>query len=122
VVVNDVLAKTPGVTAVKVDRKAKDQVTFEAKDEKTAQEALNAFVKSGLCCTVTVGTNKLTAAPVTVEAKGDELIVKGVHICCGACTKAVKALFKDANVTVNGTGAQRDVVITGKGLNGQTVL
>jgi hypothetical protein len=59
---------------------------------------------------------------VLVTLKGDELTVTGVHVCCGACTKAVNALFKDAKVTVSGTGAMKNVTVSGSNLDGQVLL
>jgi len=120
--VTGILGKVDGVSGVKVDRKAADKVTFTAKSEKDVDAALAALVKGGFCCEVTAGTKKMSPPKTKVTAMGDELTVKGVHLCCGACVTAVKGLFKDATITVSGTGTQRDMTISGKGLNGQSVL
>jgi periplasmic mercuric ion binding protein len=120
--VSTVLGKVEGVSSIKVDRNAADKVTFEAKSEKTAEDAMAALVKAGFFPEVTVGGKKLVPAKQTVTATGDELTVKGVHLCCGACVTAVKGLFKESTITVSGSGAQRDMTISGKMLNGQTVL
>jgi periplasmic mercuric ion binding protein len=120
--VRGILDKVEGISAVKVDRKADDKVTFQAKDEKAASAALAALVKGGFLPTVTAGDKKLIPEKVTVNVKGDEITVTGVHVCCGACVKAVTALFTDAKVTVPGSGTMRDVIVSGKNLDGQAVL
>jgi copper chaperone CopZ len=120
--VRNILAKVDGVTAVKVDRKADDKVTFEAKDEKAASAALAALVKGGFMPMVTAGDKKLVPEKVAVDVKGDEITVSGVHVCCGACVKAVSGLFTDSKVTVAGSGAIREVIVRGQNLDGQTVL
>jgi hypothetical protein len=120
--VMDILGKVPGISAVKVDRKAADKVTFEANTEGEAKQALDALIKGGLCCSVTAGAKTLAADAPKVDVKGDVLVIKDVHVCCGACTKAIRGLFKDATITVSGTGAQKDVTIAGKNLDGKVVL
>jgi hypothetical protein len=120
--VREILGGVKGVSEVKVDRKAADKITFTADSEATANDAFTALVKGGFACEVTAGTKKLAAPKTAVNVKGDEITVAGAHVCCGACVKAVKALFKDADVTVNGQGTIRDIVVKGKNLDGQTVL
>jgi periplasmic mercuric ion binding protein len=120
--VKQILGKAEGITAVKVDRKAADKITFEATTEKAANDALMALVKGGFCCEVTAGTTKMSPPKVMVNLKGDEITVVGAHMCCNSCIKAVEGLFKDAKVTVTGKGVIRDVTISGKNLDGQTVL
>jgi periplasmic mercuric ion binding protein len=122
--VQSILSKVDGVTAVKIDRKAADKVTFEASSDKVANDAVTALLHGGFACEVTAGDKKLTAPKIMVSLKSDQVTVTGAHVCCGACIKAVTALFKDSNATVavNGTGTIRDIVVSGKNLDGQTVL
>jgi copper chaperone CopZ len=119
--VKAILGKVEGVSDVKVDRKAADKVTFTAKSQKEANVALEALVKGGFCCSVTAGAQKMTPTIAKVDYKADAITFNDVHICCGACTTAVKGLFTDAKVTVSGKGAQKSVTITGKNLDAQVV-
>jgi len=120
--VKSILGKVDGISAVKVDRKAADKVTFEAATDRAANDALTALVNGGFCCEVTAGAKHIMAPKVMVNLKADSITVKDVHVCCNACTKALKAMFKDDAVTVAGSGTQKDVTIAGKNLDGQTVL
>jgi periplasmic mercuric ion binding protein len=120
--VKEILGNVKGVSAVKVDRKAADKVTFTAESEAVANDALTALHKGGFACELTAGSKKFSAPKTMVNVKGDEIVVTGSHVCCGACIKAVKALFKDAEITVNGTGTIRDIIVKGKNLDGQVVL
>ncbi|HYV38724.1 MAG TPA: heavy metal-associated domain-containing protein [Gemmataceae bacterium] len=119
--VKAILGKVDGVSNVKVDRKAADKVTFTAKSDKEAKVALDALIKGGFCCDVTAGSKNMKPEIAKVDFKGDSVTFNDVHICCGACTTAVKGLFTDAKVTVNGKGAQKSVTITGKNLDAQVV-
>src|SRR5262249_35165779 len=116
----EILGKVDGVSKVSVDRPNK-RGTFEAKSDKAASDAYNALMKGGFYCTLTQG-DKSSATSSSVNLKADTITVKNVHACCGQCVKALKALFKDAEVTVEGTGSQKDVTIAGKNLEGQAVL
>jgi periplasmic mercuric ion binding protein len=120
--VKEILTGVKGVSDIKVDRKAADKITFTAESEATANDALTALYKGGFACQVTAGTKKFESPKSMVTAKGDEITVAGSHVCCGACIKAVKALFPNDEITVNGTGTIRDIVIKGKNLDGQVVL
>jgi periplasmic mercuric ion binding protein len=120
--VRQILGKVDGLSNVKVDRQAADKVTFEAKSQKEANDALAALVKGGFCCEVTAGDKKITPAKTMVNLKGDELTIVGAHMCCNACINAAKKLFPNATVTVTGDGIIRDVNISGKNLDGQTVI
>jgi len=120
--VKGILSKVDGVSAVKVDRKAADKVTFEAKSEKEAKAALEALAKGGFCCSMNAGGSEMKPSVVKLDTTADSLTFTDVHVCCGACTTAVKGLFKDATVTVKGTGAQKTVTISAKGLEAQKVL
>jgi copper chaperone CopZ len=120
--VTNILAKVDGVAAVKVDRKAADKVTFDAKSDKVAGDAFNALVKGGFYGKFSAGGKDVAVATPKVDAKGDELTFTGVHMCCNACVKAMKGLFSESKVTITGSGAMRDVTISGKSLDGQAVL
>ena len=119
--VTEILTNVNGVTKITCDRKGK-AVTFEAKDKKTADDAVAALLNGGFIGKMTVDGKDIPITNKELKFKADEISVKNVHICCGQCTKAVNALFKDAKVTVSGKGAQKDVVISGKNLDADEVL
>jgi hypothetical protein len=48
--------------------------------------------------------------------------VTNVHACCGMCHKAIKGLFKDATVKIDGTGPQRTITIEGGDLYAGSVI
>jgi hypothetical protein len=54
--------------------------------------------------------------------KADMVKVERVHVCCRACQTEINRLFKDAKVTYGGTGAQKTVTVSGKGLDPAEVL
>jgi hypothetical protein len=47
---------------------------------------------------------------------------KDVHVCCKQCQNAIGDLFKDAKISYEGKGPQRDIKISGKGLEKTAVL
>src|SRR5580765_8059161 len=65
--VKAILGKDQGVSAVNVDRKAADKITFEAKSAKEAKDALDALEKGGFCCSVTAGAQKMTLTTTKVD-------------------------------------------------------
>ncbi|GIW81993.1 MAG: hypothetical protein KatS3mg105_3800 [Gemmatales bacterium] len=81
-----------GIAGVKpaCDTKAKT-VTITAKDEEAAQKALNALAAAGFHGTT--DNDKLAIKDDSGAKKGKvkRITVSGVHNCCGACCKALKA-------------------------------
>jgi copper chaperone CopZ len=117
-----ILKDVEGITDAKCDIKEKT-VSFTAKDQKAAEAAVAALYKGGFAGEGKFGDAKL-GGKVAKKTEGtvDSVTVKEVHACCGQCTKALKALFPTAMVTVQGSGAQRDVIVAGSGLNVGEVL
>ncbi len=116
-VVGKLLGKVDGVSDVKADSKTK-MVTFTAKDEKAAKAGLKALIDGGLFGSATSDGKELKV-DVAVPAKGDKadvVVVKDVHVCCGACQNGIKGTFKDAKISFEGKGPQRTVRIEGAGL------
>jgi copper chaperone CopZ len=114
--VGAILAKVDGISEVKCSVKDKT-VTFMAKDKAATQKALEAMVAGGFAGSAKFGDANLTQAIRKPEGKANEVVVKGVHACCGQCHKAIKGLFPDAKVTFAGSGPQRDVTIVGTDLS-----
>ncbi len=77
----------------KCDQKAKT-VTITAPDDKAAQKALDALAAGGFHGDT--GSKDLTIKEDSGAAKGKvkTLTLTGVHNCCGACCKAIKATVK----------------------------
>lgn len=86
---NETLKGVDGVTG-KVDAKAKT-ITITAKDDATAQKAIDALAAAGFHGET--GNGKVTVKDDSgVKAgKVKTLTITGVHNCCGQCTKAIKA-------------------------------
>jgi copper chaperone CopZ len=112
--VGEALKKVQGVSEVKCDQKTK-VVTFTSTDATTSAKALSALFEAGFSGKPIgrLPPNLFGARP----PKTDEVMVKGVHVCCKGCEKAIDALFKNATVSYSGTGPQKDLKITGKDLN-----
>jgi len=115
--VNKILAKVDGVSDVKADQKTKT-VTFTAKDAAAGKAGIQALITGGFSGKAT-SDGKAVDVNLPAVAKGDKVdsvTVKDVHVCCGACQKAINAVFKGSTVKYEGTGAQRTVTITGSEL------
>jgi copper chaperone CopZ len=120
---NKALAKADGLADVKCDQKTKS-ITFTANDDKALTGALQALMDAGFYGTAT-NDGKVVAFAQAGPKKGDkadEITVKGVHVCCKRCQDAVTALLKGAKVSFSGSGAQKDVKISGKDLDKAEVL
>jgi copper chaperone CopZ len=122
-VVNNILKKVDGVSDIKADIQTK-VVTFTAKDDKAARAGFMALVDGGFFGGATEGGKeiKLEMDVVKKGNKADVVTVKGVHVCCGACQKAINSIFKDSKVSFEGPGPQRTVRIEGKDLDRAEVL
>src|SRR5262249_33887245 len=97
------LKDVDGVSDAKADAKSKT-VTFTAKDEKAAQAGFKALVDGGFFGQATCGGKELKIAVPAGEGKANSVSVTKVHVCCGACQKAIKGLFADAKVSFEESG------------------
>jgi len=121
-VVGNILGKVDGVSDVKADTKTKT-VTFTATNDQAAKAGVQALIKGGFFGAATQGNNAIPVeTPAAKGEKADVVTVKDVHVCCGACQKAINTLFKDSKVSFTGKGPQRTVRIEGKGLDTGEVL
>jgi copper chaperone CopZ len=91
-VIGDILSKVDGVTGT-CDQKKKT-VTITASDEKAARKALSALAAGGFHGDT--ADKKLALKDDSGAAKGkvQKLSVTGIHNCCQACCKAIKATVK----------------------------
>ncbi len=110
---NDILKKVDGVTG-KCDQKA-GTITITAKDDATAQKALDALAAGGFHGTTDNKDLKIKDDSGVSKGKVKSLTLEGVHDCCGACNKAiVAAVGKVAGVTGNTAKAKSDTLdVTG---------
>ncbi len=118
------LAKVDGVSNADADAKTKT-VTFTAKNADAAKAGLAALLKGGFNGKATCDGKDMAIKLSAVEKKDEKVgvvVVKDVHVCCGACQNGIKAAFKDAKVSFDGKGSQRTVRIEGTDLTRGTVL
>ncbi len=92
-IVKDVISKVDGVTAVA--DKDEHTIVLTGADTATVQKGVNALTKAGF-----YGESSDAAIKVDKEtgAKGEKvqsLKVKGVHLCCPSCVKAVNKALAD---------------------------
>jgi copper chaperone CopZ len=122
-IVGNILKKVDGVSDVKSDTKTKT-VTFTAKNSAAAKAGFKALVDGGFFGTATEDGKeiKLDIATPKAGAKVETITVKDVHVCCGACQKAVNKAFDSAKVTYEGKGPQRTVRIEGADLEPSAVI
>ena len=105
--VDEILKKVDGVTG-KCDQKG-GTVTITAKDNETAQKALDALAAGGFHGTTDSKDLKIKDDSGAAKGKVKTLTLEGVHNCCGACNKAiVAAVGKVAGVTGNTAKPRND--------------
>ena len=90
--VGETLKGIEGVTG-KCDQKAKT-VTITAKDDETAQKAVDALAAAGFHGTTNSDKVKVKDDSGVKAGKVKTLTLTNVHNCCGACTSAIKATVK----------------------------
>ena len=119
--VHEVLKEVKGVTAVACDRKTRT-VTFTAADDMAADEAVGALTNAGFHFKVTVGKKQIEITGTPTGLKADKVVIRNVHACCEDCEKAIRALFKGAEVSFVRKGPQKDVIISSKGCDADAML
>ena len=90
--VGETLKGVDGVTG-KCDQKAKT-VTITAKDDATAQKAIDALAAAGFHGTTDSDKVKVPEDSGVKAGKVKTLTLTNVHNCCGACTTAIKNTLK----------------------------
>ena len=98
-------------------------MTFTAKDAKAAEAGVKALFDGGFFGAATDDGKEIkvevSKAPT---GKADEVTVKAVHVCCGQCQKAITRPVQGRKVTFGEGKPQKDVKISGKGLDKSAVL
>jgi periplasmic mercuric ion binding protein len=112
--VDDILKKIDGVTG-KCDQKA-GTVSITAKDDATAQKALDALSAAGFHGTTDNKDLKIKDDSGVAKGKVKTLTLEGVHNCCNSCNRAITAAVgKVAGVTGNTAKAKSDTFdVTGE--------
>ena len=105
--VGEIIKKVEGATAT-CDQKG-GIVTITAKDDATAQKALDALSAGGFHGTTDNKDLKMKDDSGVAKGKVKTLTLEGVHNCCGACNKAiVAAVGKVTGVTGNTAKPRND--------------
>jgi periplasmic mercuric ion binding protein len=112
--VEGILKTVDGVTG-KCDQKA-GTVAVTAKDDATAQKAIDALAAGGFHGTTDSKTVTVKDDSGATKGKVKTLTLVGVHNCCGACNKAITtAVGKVDGVTGNTAKARADTFdVTGE--------
>jgi len=98
--VGEILKKVDGVEG-KCDQKA-STITITAKDDATAQKALDALAAGGFHGTTDSKDLTIKDDSGATKGKVKSLMLIDVHNCCGACNKAItSAVSKVTGVTGN---------------------
>jgi mercuric ion binding protein len=112
--VDDILKKVDGVTG-NCDQKA-GTVTITAKDDATAQKALDALTAGGFHGTIENKNLSIKDDSGVTKGKVKTLTLESVHNCCRLCTKTLNEVVgKVAGVTGNTAKAKSDTfAVTGE--------
>lgn len=109
-----------GVTNVNADRKSKS-IKFTAADDKAAEAGIQALATGGFHGTAKHGDKGLDfpASGAKADAKSADVKIEHVHMCCGACVKAVDAAVKKvAGVgKVTADQEQSSIEVTGENVS-----
>ena len=102
---NDILKGVDGVTG-KCDQKART-ITITAKDDETAQKAIDALAAGGFhgdTGNKTVAVKEDSGAP---KGKVKTLTLTGIHNCCGQCNNAIKSTVKKVDGVTGDTAKSK---------------
>jgi hypothetical protein len=119
--VKGILDKVEGVSEIACDRKAQT-VKFTAENGKVARKAYFSLLKGGFYGKATVDGKAVNVKNKAATDKVNQVTVNDVHVCCGACKKAIEKLFSGATISYTGDGPQRNVTIAGENLEPAAVL
>lgn len=105
--VEKILKDVDGVKG-ECDRK-KRTVTITAPDEKSAQKALDALAKGGFHGKSDNKEVSIKDDSGAKKGKVQSVTVSGIHNCCGACTKQIKAVLQKVDgVSADTATAKKD--------------
>lgn len=118
--VQKALNGTEGVSNIAADRDAKT-ISFTATDEKAAKSAITALADGGFYGKASLDGKELPFPDAGAKkgAKADKVVLKGLHLCCGACVRdANKVLEKVPGVDkVEVDRSENRATLTGKDID-----
>ena len=120
--VKKAVATVTGVTA-QIDQDEGD-VTLTGPDTATVQKATDALTDAGYFGKSTDASIKISSETGAKGVKVSSLKIKGVHLCCGKCVKALgEALATVPGVKANtATKGAKDFEVTGEDFNDADVF
>jgi periplasmic mercuric ion binding protein len=101
---NKAIATVDGATAV-IDKTART-IDITAADTATVQKVADALVAAGFFGDSSDASVKIDASTGAKGEKVQTLTVKGVHLCCGKCVKAVHAAVMSVSGVTGETAAK----------------
>jgi copper chaperone CopZ len=104
--VKDTLKQVDGVECA-IDQKAK-QVSISAKDDETAQKALDALAAAGFHGDTGTASLAMKDDSGVTKGKVSSLTVTGAHNCCGACCRAIKGVVKKVEGVTGDTAKPKE--------------
>lgn len=116
--VGQALSGVDGVSGAACDRQAKT-VTFTAADDKAAGAGIAALAKAGFHGKAAHG-DKALKFPESGAKKGDKadkVVLTNVHLCCGACIRAVNKVLAGTKATIAPDRETNTVTLTGSDID-----
>lgn len=108
-----------GISDVKADVNSKS-IVFAAKSEKAAVKGIEALADNGFFGKAAFGKKDLAFPEVGAKKgeKRDTITLTGIHLCCGACRKAVHEAFTklDGLTSMEIDAAAETVKLNGGGM------
>jgi peroxiredoxin/copper chaperone CopZ len=123
----EALRGVEGVAGVACNRQAKS-IAFVADDERAAQAGVAALARAGYHGEATYAGQALAFPPsgAKPDQKADRIVLTGLHLCCGACEKAVETALDEAKLAgVAGRTCDREkgaVTVQGAAFDVSTVV
>jgi len=117
--VDEALSDVKGVTAVSADQNTKT-IRFTAATEQAAEAGIAALAKHGFFGQAKHGTKKLSFPDAGAKPgeKSNQIVLHGVHLCCGACVTGAKKSLEDVpgltEILVD--RANRKITVKGAGI------
>lgn len=123
--VEHALKDVQGVKNVVADRKTKS-IKFASDDDKAAAAGIEALATAGFHGKAKLGDKALDfpASGAKADAKSADIKIEHVHMCCGACVKAVDAAVKKV-AGVSKVAADQDkssIEVTGENISIDAVV
>lgn len=123
--VGNTLKDVEGVSGAACDREEKT-VTFTAANEEAAQAGIDALAEAGFHGSAKHGDDELEfpESGAKEDAKANEITLSGLHLCCGACVRAVDAVVNEVDGVNTGTcdREKRTCSVTGENISVEALI